>query len=155
MMSSMTAKHLGTAVTLLVLVLTFLSSAVAAFTALPSHCAHGSEQSIVTNRVNNRKATNPETNPYPMSAPVTRWVQGPQRRSPTVLAAKNKKSGSTSKAPAKKDTTSNVVRTKIDNPVELVLLYMTPWKNPNSIFVYLFLAVFLLGKYSESQSALR
>ena len=153
-MSSMTTKHFGMAVSLLVLVLTFLSSAAVAFTTLPSHCAHHGEQSI-TNRVNNRKATNPETNPYPMSAPVTRSVPGPQRRSPTVLAAKNKKSGSNSKAPAKKDTTSNVVRTKIDNPAELVLLYMTPWKNPNSIFVYLFLAVFLLGKYSESQSALR
>mmetsp|Transcript_55037 Transcript_55037/g.61496 ORF Transcript_55037/g.61496 Transcript_55037/m.61496 type:complete len:130 (+) Transcript_55037:27-416(+) len=32
----------------------------------------------------------------------------------------------------------------------LIFTYMTPWKNPNSIFVYLFLSVFLLGKYSES-----
>lgn len=32
----------------------------------------------------------------------------------------------------------------------LILVYMTPWLNPNSIFVYLFLTVYLLGKYSEA-----
>lgn len=32
----------------------------------------------------------------------------------------------------------------------LVLTYMTPWKNPNSIFVYLFLTLYLLGEYSEA-----
>lgn len=38
------------------------------------------------------------------------------------------------------------------NAFELVLLYMTPWRNPNSIFVYMFGAVYFLGKYSEAQS---
>jgi hypothetical protein len=33
---------------------------------------------------------------------------------------------------------------------QLFLLYMTPWRNPNSIFVYLFGIVYLLGKYSEA-----
>jgi hypothetical protein len=38
------------------------------------------------------------------------------------------------------------------NGLELVLLYMTPWRNPNSIFVYMIGTVYLLGKYSEAQS---
>jgi len=46
-------------------------------------------------------------------------------------------------------------REKIENPLELLILYATPWKNPNSIFVYLFVLVYCLGKYSESQSALQ
>jgi len=45
-------------------------------------------------------------------------------------------------------------REKIENPLELLILYATPWKNPNSIFVYLFVLVYCLGKYSESQAAL-
>jgi hypothetical protein len=49
------------------------------------------------------------------------------------------------------------------NPVEpereksdalgLLLLYMTPWRNPNSIFVYMLLLLYALGKFSEVQSA--
>jgi len=35
----------------------------------------------------------------------------------------------------------------------LVLLYMTPWKNPNSIFVYLLATLYILGTISEAQSA--
>lgn len=34
----------------------------------------------------------------------------------------------------------------------LLLTYMTPWRNPNSIFVYMLLTVYCLGKYSESKS---
>lgn len=36
--------------------------------------------------------------------------------------------------------------------ISLLILYMTPWRNPNSLFVYLFLTVYLLGKYSETHS---
>ena len=32
----------------------------------------------------------------------------------------------------------------------MVLLYLTPWRNPNSIFVYMFLVLYGLGKYSEA-----
>mmetsp|Transcript_15921 Transcript_15921/g.20213 ORF Transcript_15921/g.20213 Transcript_15921/m.20213 type:complete len:129 (+) Transcript_15921:84-470(+) len=32
----------------------------------------------------------------------------------------------------------------------LILAYMTPWRNPNSIFVYMFGLLYALGKYSES-----
>ena len=78
-------------------------------------------------------------------ASATHLLDGSRSLSASALmAAKNKKSNET------KDK-----RGKIENPVELVLLYMTPWKNPNSIFVYLFAIVYVLGKYSESHSALR
>ena len=35
----------------------------------------------------------------------------------------------------------------------LLFTYMTPWKNPNSIFVYMLLTLYCLGKYSEMKSA--
>jgi hypothetical protein len=36
----------------------------------------------------------------------------------------------------------------------LLIQYMTPWKNPNSIFVYMIGLLYLLGKYSEAHSRL-
>jgi hypothetical protein len=39
--------------------------------------------------------------------------------------------------------------------LSLFLLYMTPWKNPNSIFVYMLLLLYVLGKSSEAHSAAR
>ncbi|KAG7342190.1 hypothetical protein IV203_007282 [Nitzschia inconspicua] len=41
------------------------------------------------------------------------------------------------------------------NALGLFILYMTPWRNPNSIFVYMLLLLYALGKYSEAQSAAR
>jgi len=64
-------------------------------------------------------------------------------------------SSSSLMATKKKKNDESKEREKIENPVELLLLYMTPWKNPNSIFVYLFLVVYCLGKYSESQATLQ
>jgi hypothetical protein len=40
-------------------------------------------------------------------------------------------------------------RKKLD-PIELILLFMTPWRNPNSIFVYMFLILYVLGKMNET-----
>jgi len=37
----------------------------------------------------------------------------------------------------------------------LFLVYMTPWKNPNSIFVYMIALLYCLGKYSEAQHIAR
>jgi hypothetical protein len=36
----------------------------------------------------------------------------------------------------------------------LLIQFMTPWKNPNSIFVYMIGLLYLLGKYSEAHSRL-
>ncbi|KAL7559891.1 hypothetical protein ACA910_005388 [Epithemia clementina (nom. ined.)] len=47
-----------------------------------------------------------------------------------------------------KEKTTGVVKQEWD--ASLFLTYMTPWKNPNSIFVYLFLTLYLLGEYSEA-----
>ena len=59
-----------------------------------------------------------------------------------------------SKGGKKKPVTNNDEQTNKEkkNAFELVLLYMTPWRNPNSIFVYMFLTLYVLGKYSESHS---
>mmetsp|Transcript_22036 Transcript_22036/g.28527 ORF Transcript_22036/g.28527 Transcript_22036/m.28527 type:complete len:125 (-) Transcript_22036:228-602(-) len=43
-------------------------------------------------------------------------------------------------------------REKQDWNLGLVLQYMTPWKNPNSIFVYMFGTLYVLGKISEARS---
>jgi hypothetical protein len=37
--------------------------------------------------------------------------------------------------------------------LRMLLAYATPWRNPNSIFVYMILILYLLGTYSEAQSA--
>eukprot|EP00536_Pseudo-nitzschia_multiseries_P001118 jgi/Psemu1/2584/gm1.2584_g len=42
-----------------------------------------------------------------------------------------------------------------NNPLGLLIVYMTPWRNPNSIFVYMFGIVYALGKYSEAQAIAR
>lgn len=62
------------------------------------------------------------------------------------------------KAPSKPMKTKGKKNVKGNNEQEkekvtglnMVLLYMTPWKNPNSIFVYMFGILYALGKYSES-----
>ena len=70
--------------------------------------------------------------------------------------------GSSSKRPltlfhvkASKKTNVQEERTQQDWDFSLFLLYMTPWKNPNSIFVYMLLTLIGLGKYSESMAAAR
>ena len=37
------------------------------------------------------------------------------------------------------------------SPLELMVVYMTPWRNPNSIFVYMFAILYALGKVSEAR----
>mmetsp|Transcript_8537 Transcript_8537/g.17811 ORF Transcript_8537/g.17811 Transcript_8537/m.17811 type:complete len:133 (+) Transcript_8537:78-476(+) len=70
-----------------------------------------------------------------------RWLSTPA--STTALNAKKKKV-----------VEEEPVREK-KNALELVLLYMTPWRNPNSIFLYMFGALYFLGKYSEAHNVVR
>mmetsp|Transcript_17802 Transcript_17802/g.43961 ORF Transcript_17802/g.43961 Transcript_17802/m.43961 type:complete len:121 (+) Transcript_17802:1460-1822(+) len=63
-------------------------------------------------------------------------------RTPVALEAYKKKEPA--KKPEEKEQTP---------PLKLLIAYMTPWRNPNSIFVYLFLLVYILGSYSEAKSA--
>ena len=58
------------------------------------------------------------------------------------------KNAMTDKNKKKEEITTGTV--KQDWDFGLFLVYMTPWKNPNSIFVYLFLTLYLLGEYSEA-----
>lgn len=53
---------------------------------------------------------------------------------------------------AKKKVSANEEEERVKkSPLELVLVYMTPWRNPNSIFVYMFMILYALGKYSEAR----
>jgi hypothetical protein len=54
----------------------------------------------------------------------------------------------------KQPSTPEPEREKTDG-LGLFFLYMTPWKNPNSIFVYMLAGLYFLGKYSQAQSAAR
>ena len=58
--------------------------------------------------------------------------------------------GSSAPLAAKKKDNSDD-KESMSDPLQLLLLYMTPWKNPNSIFVYMLAILYALGKYSESQ----
>jgi len=46
-------------------------------------------------------------------------------------------------------------KNEMDQPrgLALVFYYMLPWRNPNSIFVYMFGTVYVLGKISEAKLA--
>ena len=51
------------------------------------------------------------------------------------------------KAPKKKE----IVKEQIgDDPVKMFLAFANPTRNPNSIFVYMLMTLYALGKYSES-----
>lgn len=55
----------------------------------------------------------------------------------------------------KKDLKKKVAppaRKKMDWNLGLVFVYMNPVRNPNSIFAYMFLVLYVLGKYSESHN---
>jgi hypothetical protein len=70
------------------------------------------------------------------------------KASPTALNVVNgndkKKKESAASGPQEKEKVGGM---------GLFLLYMTPWKNPNSIFVYMLVTLYALGKYSEAHSA--
>lgn len=51
---------------------------------------------------------------------------------------------------AKKDKSMPDQKKKNEWDLGLLLVFMTPWRNPNSIFVYMFLILYGLGKMSEA-----
>ena len=61
----------------------------------------------------------------------------------SVLTAKkpNKKSGGGAEEEKK----------QVVDPLELFILFMTPWRNPNSIFLYMLIIINILGRMQESQ----
>jgi hypothetical protein len=66
------------------------------------------------------------------------------RHLPSTTALNAKKKIDPSPAPKQE-------RKQLDG-LGLIFLYMTPWKNPNSIFVYMLLILYCLGKYSETHA---
>ncbi|CAB9508940.1 expressed unknown protein [Seminavis robusta] len=54
----------------------------------------------------------------------------------------------------KQDDKKSPEKRKVVDPLELFVAYATPWRNPNSIFVYMFVALYALGKYSEAKAGL-
>ena len=63
-------------------------------------------------------------------------------RADTAVFAAKKPKGSEAKEGEKK---------QVVDPLELFILFMTPWRNPNSIFIYMLLIINILGRMQESQ----
>lgn len=40
---------------------------------------------------------------------------------------------------------------QVVDPLELFILFMTPWRNPNSIFLYMLIIINILGRMQESK----
>ena len=58
-----------------------------------------------------------------------------------IFAAKKPKGGGTEEGEKK----------QVVDPLELFILFMTPWRNPNSIFLYMLIIINILGRMQESQ----
>lgn len=95
--------------------------------------------------------------PFSAPTPTRAWVEVKARRgggrsvSATVRSLKTSViSLAVSKKPKyfQRESSSE---TKVTDPVELLKLYMTPWRNPNSIFVYFLFILIALGKYNETK----
>lgn len=81
----------------------------------------------------------------PSTTTSTSTTNIPPSLVPLLQAAKKQTPPTTNKQ--KRETV------QITDPLELLVLYLTPWKNPNSIFVYLFALLYILGTISEARSA--
>ena len=135
-------QTLRTVLPLLCLLLVSICSSVESFEVAPKvtknpstsrqqfHSNHHHHHQYLTNNSQHQNRLSPSSSSSPSSS----------TSSLIVLDAKKKKT-----------VEEEPVREK-KNAFELVLVYMTPWRNPNSIFVYMFTALYFLGKYSEAQS---
>ncbi len=80
-----------------------------------------------------------------------------QQREPLSFTASSSSSSSSSlntalfqAKPKNKNSPNNTPEKEKQTGISLLFTYMTPWRNPNSIFVYMFGLLYVLGKYSES-----
>lgn len=67
----------------------------------------------------------------------------------TSLHAIKKLKNSNNKNEKRKSAASK--REQVTDPWELFIAYATPWRNPNSIFVYMLLTLYILGSITEAQ----
>jgi hypothetical protein len=66
-----------------------------------------------------------------------------------LLIMEAKKGSAPLKNKKKGDKTDETLQ-KMPSPTDLFLAFMTPWRNPNSLFVYMLIILYTLGKYSEA-----
>ena len=55
------------------------------------------------------------------------------------------------KKPNKSGDGTKEEKKQVVDPLELFILFMTPWRNPNSIFLYMLIIINILGRMQESQ----
>lgn len=55
------------------------------------------------------------------------------------------------KKPNKSGGGTEEEKKQVVDPLELFILFMTPWRNPNSIFLYMLIIINILGRMQESQ----
>jgi hypothetical protein len=72
-------------------------------------------------------------------------------RSPTARHAIPKKASVNGSNKKKKTNAASTKKEKVTDPWQLFLIYATPWRNPNSIFVYMLLILYILGSITEAQ----
>jgi len=66
----------------------------------------------------------------------------------TALQAIQKKKTNNDSKTKKKPTSK---KESVTDSLQLLLAYATPWRNPNSIFVYMLLTLYILGSIEEAQ----
>ena len=76
------------------------------------------------------------------SKKIASWGASSIARTDTVIFAAKKPKGGGPEEGEKK---------QVVDPLELFILFMTPWRNPNSIFIYMLLIINILGRMQESQ----
>lgn len=89
--------------------------------------------------------------PSSLKAVLTTWpVQQPlaHQISNPLLSLWSTRHGS--QLEAKKAKVSPEEQREPPSAMTLFVTYMTPWKNPNSIFAYMLIILIALGKYSET-----
>ena len=70
------------------------------------------------------------------------YAQETSKRNTVLFAAKK---------PTKSGGGAGEEKKQVVDPLELFILFMTPWRNPNSIFLYMLIIINILGRMQESQ----
>jgi hypothetical protein len=80
---------------------------------------------------------------------VSNPANGATGRRPLLILEAKKGSLPMNKKKKKGENNDETLQ-KMPSPTDLFLAFMTPWRNPNSLFVYMLIILYTLGKYSEA-----
>eukprot|EP00986_Skeletonema_menzelii_P008066 scaffold3306_cov151-Skeletonema_menzelii.AAC.7 len=145
----MPSFHLGRSIIFVIALVALVQHGVA-FSPVPSSvkaCRRG----VSCNAIN-RKNTTP-TAKKPVATGIGGLNNAFKISKPTTAAKKSAPPTKKSNTPAKKkQPTGSVFNVKMseETPWSSILLsFLIPWRNPNSIFLYLLIIVFVLGKMNE------